>query len=296
VEEGNNNPIPHAVVTYVGRELTGMVADGQGRFTSGALENGEYTLGVSADEYFEGRCNVSVTGPDSAVTCSLRPTPKIGTVVGRVLDADGNGIAGVTVTITPAGRVEGQLPGPATTGADGGFTFEVPAGPYTVAAEHEEYFLRQKQIEVAPRARIEVEMTLAKKPRRAAVTVDAEEIKIRRQIHFENDSAEIKGDSFIILDEVADVMLRNPQIRRVEVQGHTDSRGDNDHNQQLSQARAESVVQYLIDAGVDPRRLEARGYGEDQPIAPNVTSAGRAKNRRVEFHITEQTGASPLAP
>jgi outer membrane protein OmpA-like peptidoglycan-associated protein len=195
-----------------------------------------------------------------------------------------------TVPIFGVGRSEQVtvLSGPVT------LTLQRPS-KYS-SAEHEEYFLRQKQIEVAPRARIEVEMTLAKKPRRAAVTVEAEEIKIRRQIHFENDSAEIKGDSFIILDEVADAMLRNPQIRRVEVQGHTDSRGDNDHNQQLSQARAESVVQYLIDAGVDPRRLEARGYGEDQPIAPNVTSAGRAKNRRVEFHITEQTGVSPLAP
>jgi outer membrane protein OmpA-like peptidoglycan-associated protein len=274
-----------------------MVANSQGGFTSGPLEPGEYTLGVSADEYFEGRCNVSVQGPDSAVTCSLRPTPKIGTVVGRILDAEGNGLGGVTVTISPAGRVEGQIPGPSTTGPDGGFTFEVPAGPYTVAAEHEDYFLRQKQIEVAPRARIEVEMTLAKKPRRSMVTVDAEEIKIRRQIHFETDSAVIKGDSFIILDEVADTMLRHPEIRRVEVQGHTDNRGDDDHNQQLSQGRSESVVQYLVDAGVDPRRLEGRGYGETTPIAPNVTSAGRAKNRRVEFHITEQTGGGPsLAP
>ena len=214
-------------------------------------------------------------------------------MVGRILDSEGNGIAGVSVTITPAGRVEGQIPGPATTGSDGGFTFEVPAGAYTVAADHEEYFLRQKQIEVAPRARIEVEMTLAKKPRRAAVTVSDEEIKIRRQIHFETDSAVIKGDSFIILDEVADTMLRHPEIRRVEVQGHTDSQGPEEHNQQLSQSRAESVVQYLIDAGIDPRRLEARGYGESTAIAPNVTSAGRTKNRRVEFHITEQTGAPP---
>ena len=296
VEEGSQTPIPRAMITYVGREATGMVADGSGRFLSGPLEPGEYVLGVSADGYFEGRCNVNVQGPDSEVVCSLRPTPKIGTIVGRVLDAEGAPVTGVRITLTPAGRVEGAVPGPTVTGSDGGFTFEVPAGSYVVGAEHDEYFLRQKQVEVAPRARIEVEMTLAKKPRRAAVTVDAEQIRIRRQIHFETDSAVIKGDSFIILDEVADVMLRNPQIRRVEVQGHTDNRGEDDYNQRLSQSRAESVVQYLVDAGVDPRRLEARGYGESQPIAPNVTAAGRAKNRRVEFHIQDQSGGGGAGP
>ncbi len=289
VEEGTQAPIPRAMVTYVGRERTGMVADSRGKFESGPLDAGEYVLGVSADAYFEGRCSVNALEPATPVTCSLRPTPRVGTIVGRVLDSEGAGIAGVTVTVQAAAPVEGQIPPPVTTGPDGGFTFELPAGQYVVAAEHEQYLLRQKQVEIAARARLEVEITLAKKPRRSNVRVDREQIRIRKQINFETDSAIIKGaESFAILDEVADVMLRNQQITLVEVQGHTDSQGEDDYNLRLSQSRAESVVQYLIDSGVSPRRLTARGFGETVSIAPNVTRAGRAKNRRVEFHIQGQ--------
>ena len=73
-----------------------------------------------------------------------------------------------------------------------------------------------------------------------------------------------------------------PEVR-VEVGGHTDSSGPAELNRNLSQQRAESVRQYLIDAGVAPGRITAVGYGEDRPIADNSTAEGRAANRRVEL-------------
>jgi outer membrane protein OmpA-like peptidoglycan-associated protein len=74
-----------------------------------------------------------------------------------------------------------------------------------------------------------------------------------------------------------------PEIR-VEVQGHTDSTGSNAHNQGLSNRRAESVRAYLVSKGISASRLEAKGYGEESPIADNTTKAGKQKNRRVELH------------
>ena len=71
------------------------------------------------------------------------------------------------------------------------------------------------------------------------------------------------------------------------MQGHTDSTGGADFNRKLSQERAESVRNALIKRGVAARRLSAKGYGEENPLAPNFTNAGRAKNRRVEFTILE---------
>ena len=81
---------------------------------------------------------------------------------------------------------------------------------------------------------------------------------------------------------------------RVRVEGHTDSKGSDAYNQRLSQRRAEAVVKYLIGKGIDPSRLEAVGFGEGRPIAPNQNPdgsdnpTGRAKNRRTEFHVITQ--------
>jgi len=73
----------------------------------------------------------------------------------------------------------------------------------------------------------------------------------------------------------------------VEVSGHTDSRGDADYNQRLSQRRAQAVTNYLRQNGITADRIVTMGYGEAQPIDTNDTSAGRQKNRRVEFKIAE---------
>ncbi len=116
------------------------------------------------------------------------------------------------------------------------------------------------------------------------VVVTAKRIEIKQKIYFDFNKARIKPVSYPVLDEVAKVLLDHPSMR-VEIQGHTDSRGSRRYNKRLSQRRAEAVRRYLIRKGVDPGRLIARGYGEDRPIATNRTAAGREKNRRVEFHI-----------
>ena len=75
--------------------------------------------------------------------------------------------------------------------------------------------------------------------------------------------------------------------RQVEIGGHTDSLGSNAYNQKLSQRRAESVKTYLSERGVDANRMEVKGYGEAEPVAPNDTAEGRELNRRVELKILE---------
>ncbi|MCK6529296.1 OmpA family protein [Myxococcota bacterium] len=108
-------------------------------------------------------------------------------------------------------------------------------------------------------------------------------IGVIRGIHFKLDSDEILATSFPILNEAADVLLRYPAIR-VEVQGHASADGDDEHNLDLSQRRAESVMRYLAGRGVELDRLLAVGYGETRPIADD-SADGRVLNRRVEFHI-----------
>ena len=120
-----------------------------------------------------------------------------------------------------------------------------------------------------------------KKPR---VFIQKKKIVITETIHFETGKATILSVSFSLLNEVAQVIKNNPGIR-VRVEGHTDSVGTATYNLRLSEARAASVMRYLLSQAVDPDRLESRGYGFTMPIADNATAEGRAKNRRVEFTI-----------
>jgi len=116
------------------------------------------------------------------------------------------------------------------------------------------------------------------------VRVTDTEIVIEEKIYFETGKAVILSKSYSILNSVAQAMKDYDQIQ-VEVQGHTDSDGSASYNRKLSDSRANSVRQYLVDAGIDGSRLQAKGYGEDTPIDTNATSEGKERNRRVEFKI-----------
>ncbi|MEO1397406.1 MAG: OmpA family protein [Pseudomonadota bacterium] len=74
---------------------------------------------------------------------------------------------------------------------------------------------------------------------------------------------------------------------RIEIGGHTDSRGSETYNQQLSEARAQAVLRYFADKGIDTSNLSSAGYGETQPIASNSSRLSRAQNRRIEFKVLE---------
>jgi OmpA-OmpF porin, OOP family len=118
-------------------------------------------------------------------------------------------------------------------------------------------------------------------PTKSAI-VTAEGTWIFKGVQFETNSAELKTSSYPVLDEIVAGMKEQPDLR-VEIQGHTDSRGSKALNDRLSQQRAESVMAYLVSKGIARDRLTARGYGPDKPVASNDTVEGRAENRRVEL-------------
>ncbi len=133
-------------------------------------------------------------------------------------------------------------------------------------------------------------------PKRVLVVKTDDKIEIKQQIQFETNKATIKGRvSFEILDQVAAVMKSNPGIK-VVIEGHTDSVGPADYNLRLSDDRAHSVREALVERGVDGGRMEAIGYGESKPIASNRTKKGKQANRRVEFNIVQANAPPPEAP
>jgi len=106
-------------------------------------------------------------------------------------------------------------------------------------------------------------------------------------IQFRVNSAQLKSSARPVLDKAAKALTKYGDLH-VMIGGHASSEGDGDYNMQLSQDRVVTVREYLIDRGIDPDRLTARGYGETRPIADNETDEGRKANRRVEFTLSQQ--------
>jgi OmpA-OmpF porin, OOP family len=118
----------------------------------------------------------------------------------------------------------------------------------------------------------------------AGVKVDKRGCWVLSNINFDSGSAVIKAEYFPLLDEAVTVFKNNPGMN-VAIEGHTDSDGSDESNQKLSQQRAESVMKYFVDKGVDAGRLTAEGFGESKPIAANDTAEGKAENRRIELKV-----------
>ncbi len=108
-----------------------------------------------------------------------------------------------------------------------------------------------------------------------------------KDVHFDTNKATLKTSSFKSLNELAEFMLLKKSLK-IELAGHTDSDGDNESNLKLSQRRAETVRNYLIQKGVPANRLAAKGYGETQPVADNSTEEGKRLNRRTEVRVIEE--------
>ena len=107
-------------------------------------------------------------------------------------------------------------------------------------------------------------------------------------VYYETDSFRILPASEPELQKLVSFLKNNPQLE-VEVQGHTDNTGNTEKNQVLSEKRAKSVVDFLVENGIDKNRLQAKGFGEQKPVATNETEEGRKLNRRTTVKITGNT-------
>ena len=328
IEKNTTNPVPDAIVKYDGRTLTGMIAGADGTFRTANLEPGTYTFNVSANGFRDGQCSGTVetrgaapaapsaAGPVIApgqpgsvavqaplggpaapagaaagptvvkVQCELEALPKVGSVVGSVTDPETNQpVDGAHIEVTD--RLNRKLELRAD--GNGAFRFEnVPPGPLKFAVDAPGYFTAVAEVNVRAREEAAARMLLNKRPASPNVTVTGKEIKLKKQVHFQHDSAEILPDSQGIIEELADLMAKRPDIKNVEVQGHTDDTGAAAYNLRLSQSRAQAVVDAISSHGVDASRMTAKGYGQEKPLVPNTTETNRARNRRVQVMITEQ--------
>lgn len=129
-------------------------------------------------------------------------------------------------------------------------------------------------------------------PEKKFIIITKKKIELKRQIQFATNKSKILPDSFELLDEVVEILNKNPEIKKLKIEGHTDSRGKPAKNKTLSNNRAKAVFDYLVQKGIDKDRLASEGFGQGCPISTNTTDDGREKNRRTEFFIV--TDGEPI--
>lgn len=284
----NGQPVAHAVINFVGMKRTALYADRDGSFTVEHAEPGPWNFEIEHPMYEAGQCTAEAKDKtDVEVACKLKALPPLGSISGKILDAQTRtgAIAKVTITGPASFTVESD--------ATGAFTIaEAPAGHYTARVDADKFIAASTGFDVEVRKAAEPLLMVFARPESPSVVLKDKELALKKQVRFEENKATIQDSSRGLIAEIAEVLLKNPNIRKVEIQGHTDSKGSTQRNTQLSQDRAEAVRQALIERGVESSRLEAKGYGPSRPLVPNITSRNRARNRRVQIMILEKTKAN----
>jgi outer membrane protein OmpA-like peptidoglycan-associated protein len=257
--------------------LTGedIAAENDGDFTV-ALHAGAYRVVASADRYKEGRVDFTVPleGIPSVVVM-LQPEVVFGSLIVQVQNDSGTPIETAAWSIDAA-------PGPRMDRGTG--VIDLASGQHVVSVSADGY--APARVTVAIEDGLTRDEVIVLAPTRVVVT--EQQIELKESIYFETAKTVIKDVSFPLLDEVSNILLDHPEIEVLRIEGHTDARGSASYNKELSEGRAASVRQYLIEAGVEPGRLRSVGYGEDKPLDTSSTAAAWEKNRRVDMFIEQK--------
>jgi len=217
------------------------------------------------------------------LNCQLDELPRIANVTGLLVDsASGGAVPDATVTITDKLNRSLKL----DVDAQGSFQFRnVPFGSARLTASAPGYMTTITPINIETRDELKPHLLMNARPEKLGLNVGKNEITLDRAIKFVGDTAGIAIDSMSMLEELALALTENTELTGIEIQVHTDDSGAASYSRRISQERADNIRQTLIHLGVRDSQLKAKGYGPDQPLAPNVSEANRARNNRVQIVI-----------
>jgi OOP family OmpA-OmpF porin len=286
VDQKTGLGIPDAQITLTknGEIIDTLKASPQATYAMVLLEgNGDFALNATAPEYHSGITEFTLgeVVRDTTVIKDINmiPLKKKVMMSGIVYDEKTNEPLTAKLNVT----LDGDNLNRELISSDVGFyQMELPKiGWYRIVTKAEGYLNGNDSIEHISEDKISYTKDIYLKPIEIGTTVRL------NNIFFDFDKTTLKSESFVELDKVVDFLTSNSSLE-IEISGHTDSKGSDDYNLNLSQGRAQAVVDYLIDHGVDSYRLVARGYGETVPLESNDTDEGRAFNRRVEFKVLKK--------
>lgn len=321
VEAKAGAAVPHAIIRYDGVPMTGLVANADGQFISQDLPAGQYSFKVFAEQFREGTCSVTIpevvdtaapapvspsmedaeegaTGAtisaespymEDAYTmmvplkCQLEEMPQVADITGLLVDSvSGGPVADAKVRITDKLNRSLEL----NVDSTGSFQFRnVPFGPARLTVSAPGYLTTVAPIAIESRDPLKPHVLLNPRPQNLDVEVGRKTITLGKPIEFVNGQPQVTVDSMVMVEQLAAALLENSELEGVEIQVHTDDSGSPSYSRRLSQQRADAVVEFLVQLGVPQRRIRGKGYGPDQPLAPNVSEANRTRNNRVQIVI-----------
>ncbi|MEO0223893.1 MAG: carboxypeptidase regulatory-like domain-containing protein [candidate division WOR-3 bacterium] len=270
VDAKTNAPISNAQIIASGKTT---VSDQFGLYTIDSLPLGVIQIGVSKEGY-QTYSEVIQANVEGAIVKNISLTPieekpKTGKVVVSVVDRETKKPVMASITI-PGTNISG------TTDNNGAYSFEIGPGEYAlnIQPNDQSYYSQIKQIQVKVGETTTIIAELVKKEAKIVI----------RNIYFDLNKATIRPESYPVLDELCQLLRETPNAV-VEVEGHTDTRGSDEYNLKLSQARADAVKDYFIKKNcISPDRISAVGYGETRPVVfPEKSEADYQLNRRVEI-------------
>ncbi len=252
--QGAEKPVVGAAVSFAGHEELSAVQTGEdGRFASYPFEAGsEVEMELSHPGYEPARCSalIPAEGGDKETSCWMSPLPDTGRIKGRVVDQWGSAVPGARVELMGPSSVL------ATTDANGVFEQEAQAGAYAMRVEADGYLIRSSSLTLASRGSVSPELMLSSKPSPSKVSLQGNSVRINGRIRFLPGSSEPDPSASALIAELADLLLRNPQLTRVRIEGPMEGAlGDGI----MALNRAVAVKQRLTAAGVAADRIEAVG-------------------------------------
>jgi len=276
-----NSPIPAVVVVTATEKPITLQTKVDGRYETRIPEVASYTLSTTASNFLPDKQTITLPTlkNDTTVTVDilLNPVAKKLILTGTTFDKKTE--QPLTTTLEIQAKRKAALK---TTATEGKYEKELPGlGMYVITARAEGYLAAVDSIEADSEDNTPLFKDLYLSPIEIGLTVRL------NNIYFDFDKTTLKSESFVELNKVVDFLTQNPSIE-IEIAGHTDNKGADEYNLNLSQGRSQSVVDYIVSQGVDRNRLTAHGYGETKPIDSNDTESGRANNRRVEVTILKK--------
>jgi OmpA-OmpF porin, OOP family len=284
LDEKNNQPLQADVeLKWKDKEPLKLTTVPAGKFESRLPEINSFTANVTALGYLPKQQTfaIPVVNSDTTVYVDflLKAVAKKLLLTGNVYDKKTEQPVNAKLDITVRGDKKISFKLDAT---DGRYEKEIPKlGYYMIAASASGYLNATDSISVDDDQLSPFSRDIYLIPIEVGVTVRL------KNIYFDFDKTTLKKESFTELNKVVEFLKQNPSVE-IEIAGHTDSKGSDDYNLNLSQGRSQSVVDYIVSQGIDSFRLTAHGYGESTPIDTNDNSAGQANNRRVEFMILKK--------
>jgi outer membrane protein OmpA-like peptidoglycan-associated protein len=270
------------VVSYTGADPVQLKSNNTGNFETRIPEIEQYKISASAPGFLPKELTASVPtlNGDTTLTVEVRLTPvaKKLIVMGTVFDKKTEAPIKARIEILPKSDKRNVTK---LDSDDGKFSQEVSKlGWYILTASAEGYINATDSVQLESEDLTPVTKDLYLQPIEVGLTVRL------KNIYFDFDKTTLKSESFVELNKVVEFLKTNSHVE-IEISGHTDSKGSDEYNANLSQGRSQSVVDYLVSQGIDRERLSAHGYGESKPIDTNETEEGRANNRRVEFTVVK---------